>query len=76
MENKKDSARENRKWISVEDRLPKRFENVLCYYPEKDYGSRIMISYNESTADEPTVFSEQHRWGKVTHWMPLPQQPD
>ena len=63
------------KWISVKDRLPERFENVLCYFPEKDYGSAVMVDYNESTREEITVFASQFKWGKVTHWMPLPEPP-
>lgn len=62
-------------WIPVSERLPERFENVLCYFPEKDYGSPVMVDYNESTREEIAVFARQYKWGKVTHWMPLPEYP-
>ena len=58
-------------WIKVEDKLPKKFENVLCLFPKKDYGSKIAISYNEGRG----YFADQFKWGKVTHWQPLPELP-
>ena len=61
------------RWISLKDKHPKRFENVLCFFPEKDYGSKIAVSYNES--DYNYHFADTHRFGKPTHWMPLPAPP-
>ena len=58
-------------WIKVEDKMPKKFENVLCLFPEKDYGSKIAISYNEGHG----YFADQFKWGRVTHWQPLPELP-
>ena len=58
-------------WIKVEDKMPKKFENVLCLFPEKDYGSKIEVSYNEGNE----YFADQFKWGKVTHWQPLPELP-
>ncbi len=59
-------------WISVEDRLPEKFTNVLCLYPEKSYGSNIVVDYMES---DRGYFAEQFRYGEPTHWMPLPTIP-
>jgi hypothetical protein len=63
------------KWIPVTERLPERFVDVLCYFPEKDYGSPIMVDYNESTEEETACFASEFKWGKVTHWVPLPEPP-
>jgi hypothetical protein len=59
-------------WISVEDRLPEKFTNVLCLYPSKNYESNIVVDYMES---DRGYFAEQFRYGEPTHWMPLPQPP-
>ena len=50
-------------WISVEDRLPKPFENVLVFRDGK-----ISIDYNEGNG----WFAYDFNGKRVTHWMPLP----
>lgn len=59
-------------WISVEDRLPKKFTHVLCLYPSKNYGSNIVVDYMES---DRGYFAYQFKYGEPTHWMPLPTPP-
>jgi hypothetical protein len=59
-------------WISVEERLPKKRQKCLCYYPEKDYGSKVVVDYAET---DNGGFAEQFRFGKPSHWMPLPEAP-
>lgn len=59
-------------WISVEDRLPEKFMNVLCLYPSKNYGSNIVVDYMES---DRGYFAYQFKYGEPTHWMPLPAPP-
>lgn len=59
-------------WVSVEDRLPKKFTNILCFFPNKDYGSQIEIDYMET---DRGYFAREFKWGAPTHWMPLPQPP-
>lgn len=59
-------------WISVEERLPEKRKHVLCYYPEKDYGSKVVVDYAET---DDGYFSEQFQYGKPSHWMPLPPPP-
>lgn len=63
-------------WIRVKDSIPKRFESVLCYYPDKDYGSKSMVDYNQCDEGETPYFSNQCLWGRCTHWMPLPEPPE
>lgn len=65
-----------RSWISVKEKAPRRFECVLCYYPDKEYGSKIMVDFNQYDAGETPHFSNQRLWGRVTHWMPLPEPPE
>ena len=58
-------------WINVKDRLPEMFKYVICFCPEKDYGSKIVVDYAETDGG----FAERIRYGKTTHWMPLPEPP-
>ena len=53
-------------WISVNDRLPKPFENVIVFRDGK-----ISIDYNEGNG----WFAYDFNGKRVTHWMPLPQTP-
>jgi hypothetical protein len=57
-------------WINVKDELPIQFVDVLAFFPQKDYGSKIEISYNEGNG-----FADSFKYGEATHWMPLPQPP-
>lgn len=63
-------------WISVEDRLPEKREEVLIYLPEYDSVETASLftipslNLKEWTQDEDAfVFDE------VSHWMPLPEPP-
>jgi hypothetical protein len=60
------------KWISVEDKLPEKFVDVLCFYPSKNYGGNVEIDYMES---DRGYFASQFKYGTPTHWMPLPTPP-
>ena len=53
-------------WISVNDKLPKLFENVLTY----DGGGKIIINWLEELEDGIGYFAYGGK--TVTHWMPLP----
>ena len=53
-------------WISVKDRLPNLFENVLVFRDGK-----ISIDYNE----ENGWFAYDFNGKRVTYWMPLPEKP-
>lgn len=65
---------EQEKWISVDDRLPKNFDNILCYlknshivictFHKKVKSFQVCHTLKEVTDNNP-----------VTHWMPLPQPP-
>ncbi len=70
-------------WISVDDRLPKTHERVMCLLN----GRHIILELQkESPTYEETFeaflywhepFEEymQIEWCEVTHWMPLPEPP-
>lgn len=58
------------KWISVNDRLPKRNQRVIAYFPLL------------STSPMDSLYDGQKFWvdgldrtKAVTHWMPLPEPP-
>ena len=57
-------------WISVKDRLPEPFEDVLTY----DGKCKIIINWLEELEDGISYFAYSGK--TVTHWMPLPQKPE
>lgn len=68
------------KWISVEERLPEPYVDVLCYYEYYRYGE-----YNCMWRTIDRGYYGNGIWGgeagqghknKVLAWMPLPQPPE
>lgn len=55
-------------WVSVEERLPERYQNVLVCYKN----GRVDIDWANSLG----AFTLDNLCGRVTHWMPLPAPPD
>lgn len=53
-------------WISVNDRLPERFKDVLTY----DLNGKIATNW----VAEENYFAYGREF--VTHWMPLPEPPN
>lgn len=71
---------QEKQWISVEDRLPKHYEEVLVYPPPTDFC--ITASYGSFKGLLTWKFVENEAgFGYVdymcnpTHWMPLPKPP-
>lgn len=62
-------------WNKTAEILPEINQDVLCYFPTKDYGPKIMVAYKEVGGAPNNWFSESSRWGIVTHWMLLPEPP-
>ena len=64
------ALREQPRWISVEERLPKRFSRVLVWGEE------------EGAVGEAEYDGENFKWVEdenlafATHWMPLPEPPE
>ena len=61
-----DSGVTVQEWISVNDRLPDPFENVLVFRDGK-----ISIDYHE----ENGWFAYDFNGKRATHWQPIPQPP-
>ena len=55
-------------WVSVNKRLPEKRKDVLVHYGK----GRIGIDWIDST--QCFVFDELY--GRVTHWLPIPELPD
>lgn len=53
-------------WISVEDRLPEEFIEVLTYWPN------WMCVDDYENPNNRTYRNWFHRMSDTTHWMPLP----
>jgi len=58
-------------WIKVTDRVPDTSIDVLV--TDQD---RIKISYHLTSEVNPNVWEDICSKFKVTHWMPLPEQPE
>lgn len=67
-------------WISVEERLPDQYEDVLgfCHYVYESGGVFDLILTMKLTTEGKFVpFNcSPLKEGIVTHWMPLPEPPD
>ena len=62
------------RWISVEERLPKRYEHVLVATRFTDEGEQdVDIAY--CALEDRWRKPEGMLFGSVTHWMPLPEPP-
>lgn len=60
------TVQEERRWISVTERLPKKPTKCLVYTKRGEYDGYEITYYNEG-------FYLQY--SDVTHWMPLPEPP-
>lgn len=56
------------KWISVEDRLPERFNRVLVYRK----GGKVEQGFRD-VGDWWKIYGTRTK--HITHWMPLPEPP-
>ena len=73
------SALEKTKWISVDDRLPKEGEYVLCVLKGFNYGGKIQVCKfvpADKFKDKPYFEHFRNGFPSVTHWMPLPPAPE
>ena len=62
--------KEQTTWISVKDRLPEMYVNVLVYTECKNTFI-VSMDYTEKWEDDYGYYLEEN----VTHWMPLPKPP-
>lgn len=61
------------KWISVKDKLPKEFQQVIVCR-EKAKGEFVVEAGYKDVQDWWKVYGTRTK--KVTHWMPLPEPPE
>ena len=64
------ALREQPRWISVEERPPRRFERVLVWDEEEDAVGEA--EYN----GEDFKWVEDENIAFATHWMPIPKPPE
>ena len=64
------------RWISVEDELPERGEDVLIITPQ-NLVHIAAYKYRNWQSKAPVFVSgiDGYSWRNVTHWMPLPAPP-
>lgn len=64
-------------WISVKDRLPNEYKDVLTYNSKKD---DIAIDYIIEMTDERSLWGrcsiDDEIQSNITHWMSLPKPPE
>lgn len=67
------------KWISVDERLPKLYDEVLVA-GNAGKGPFVHIAELDTDDTDNTVWwnGDPYRWmpGMITHWMPLPPAPE
>lgn len=61
------------RWISVEERLPDKDKDVMCYSDKN--GGYMFFGYRGWISGEWMEGGSLHI-GDVTHWMPLPEPPE
>jgi hypothetical protein len=65
------------KWISVKDRLPEPYEDVLvCMYLPFRERNKQVVTLSYYLGDDEGYFFEEDTDSRVTHWMPLPEPPE
>ena len=57
-------------WKDVKKELPDDWEEVLCYYPDKNFGSNYVIDCYDTQG-----FILENKYGKCTFWSKLPVEP-
>lgn len=70
----------NGKWISINDKMPNKYQFVIVYFPKgkfKRINGRICEAwYNGKYWDNFALLAgENEHQINVTHWMPLPEAP-
>lgn len=64
-------------WISVKDRMPKAYVDVLvCMYLPFRERNKQVVTLSYYLGDDEGYFFEEDAGIRVTHWMPLPQKPE
>lgn len=75
-------------WISVEERLPEDDPNVKKHIEGERFGFLTVLAYNGVVKQTNRFFCNEARYGlpktnswewasqNVTHWMPIPEQPE
>ena len=74
-ETERDALREKQRWIPVTERLPERDVQVLGWYKDNPFSQYRpeVVAWNGNG----WVFVYAHRYvTNVTHWMPLPKEPE
>ena len=68
-----DSGVTVQEWISVDDRLPEKGEEVLVFDTRENWTGFAWLRPDETWT--ALGFDFPFDLGEVTHWMPLPQPP-
>lgn len=73
----KDGVKKGMEWISVEDRMPKEYEDVLLYFEYFRYGEYNCWYPTYGIGFQGDGYFHVDGLGeiKVSHWMPLPVPP-
>lgn len=58
-------------WISVNEKLPTMYQDVLCYTQDE----KMCVARLHDYLGEPSFYWCWVKLRSVTHWMPLPDSP-
>lgn len=59
-------------WISVEERLPNNYAEVLCFLSDLEF---IILTYTNYGIWKNGWIEGEAEDFRITHWMPLPKPP-
>ena len=57
-------------WKETKKETPSAWEYVLCYYPQKNFGSNYVVDCYDTQG-----FTFENKYGKCTLWSELPMTP-
>lgn len=62
-------------WISVKDRLPNEYEDVLVFTDKHFIHQSHWYTYHGVLGNKLWSIGDDCRWGYITHWASLPEPP-
>ena len=71
-------SNEDKRWISVDERLPDKGQSVLCYTDDRQIAQGSVNRFTRGRVEVEYVCSGPACYGDsptVTHWMALPEPP-
>ncbi len=63
------------RWISVNEKLPDEEKEYVCWFGDYPLGAFAKICRWNKNEGEFWCYTDNKKWGFITHWMFLPEVP-